>query len=151
MSVINVSLEDTFEQWRVKTNQISAFAGDQASLQTSSTNIVAAINEVRSYGPVDGTITTYGNLFQVNIDAGDSAELILDQDGNLTLAGKLIADVTGNLSGNAATATKLRTARIISITGDATWNITFDGSTNASAVLELNAFAASFVSFFCFK
>ena len=138
MSVINVSLEDTFEQWRVKTNQISAFAGDQASLQTSSTNIVAAINEVRSYGPVDGIITTYGNLFQVNIDAGDSAELILDQDGNLTLAGKLIADVTGNLSGNAATATKLRTARIISITGDATWNITFDGSTNASAVLELN-------------
>ena len=96
MSVINVSLEDTFEQWRVKTNQISAFAGNQASLQTSSTNIVDAINEVRSKGPIDGTITTYGNLFQVNIDTGDSAELILDQDGNLTLAGKLIADVTGN-------------------------------------------------------
>lgn len=138
MSVINVSLEDTFEQWRVKTNQISAFAGNQASLQTSSTNIVDAINEVRSKGPIDGTITTYGNLFQVNIDTGDSAELILDQDGNLTLAGKLIADVTGNLSGNAATATKLRTARIISIIGDATWNATFDGSTNVAASLSIN-------------
>ena len=138
MSVINVSLEDTFEQWRVKTNQISAFAGDQASLQTSSTNLVGAINEVRSYAPVAGTITTFGNLFQVNIDSSDSAELILEANGNLTLAGDLIADVVGNLNGNASTATKLRTARIISITGDATWDITFDGSQNISGVLEIN-------------
>ena len=138
MSVINVSLEDTFEQWRVKTNQISAFAGNQASLQTSSTNIVDAINEVRSKGPIDGTITTYGNLFQINIDAEDSAELILDQDGNLTLAGHLIADVTGNLNGNASTASKLRTARIISMVGDGTWNITFDGANNTAGVLSLN-------------
>lgn len=138
MSVINVSLEDTFEQWRVKTNQISAFAGDQASLQTSSTNLVGAINEVRSYAPVAGTITTFGNLFQVNIDSSDSAELILEANGNLTLAGDLIADVVGNLNGNASTATKLRTARIISITGDATWDITFDGSTNVSGILEIN-------------
>ena len=138
MSVINVSLEDTFEQWRVKTNAISSFAGDQASLQTSSTNLVAAINEVRSYAPIDGTITTYGNLFQVNIDTGDSAELILDQNGNLTLAGKLIADVQGNVLGNSATASKLLTGRIISITGDATWNVTFDGSSNQSAALALN-------------
>lgn len=138
MSLINVSLEDTFEQWRVKTNQIGSFAGDQASLQTSSTNLVDAINEVRSFAPVDGIITTYGNLFQINIDPGDSAELILDQSGNLTLAGKLIADVQGNLVGNASTATKLRNGRIISITGDATWDITFDGSANATGILEIN-------------
>jgi hypothetical protein len=138
MSLINVSLEDTFEQWRVKTNQLGSFAGDQASLLTSSTNLVDAINEVRSFAPVDGTITTYGNLFQINIDVGDSAELILDQGGNLTLAGKLIADVQGNLLGNANTATKLRNGRIISITGDATWDITFDGSANATGILEIN-------------
>lgn len=138
MSVINVSLEDTFEQWRVKTNAISSFAGDQASLETSSTDLVGAINEVRSYAPVAGTITTYGNLFQVNIDSSDSAELVLEANGNLTLAGRLIADVTGTLTGNASTATKLRSSRIISITGDATWNVTFDGSTNVAGVLELN-------------
>jgi hypothetical protein len=138
MSVINVGLEDTFEQWRVKTNNISAFAGDQTSLQTSSNTLVGAINELRSYAPVAGTITTYGELFQVNIDSEDSAELILDGDGNLTLSGNLIADVEGNLIGNASTATKLRTARIISITGDATYDVLFDGSNNVSAVLELN-------------
>ena len=138
MSVINVSLEDTFEQWRVKTNQISAFAGDQASLQTSSTNIVDAINEVRSYAPINGVITTYGNEFKVNVDTGDSAELVLDADGNLTLTGDLIADVTGDLNGNAATTTKLRNARIISVTGDATWSVSFDGSANVSGIMELN-------------
>ena len=138
MSVISVSLEDTFEQWRVKTNAISAFTGDQASLQTTSTNLVAAINEVRAFAPVAGTITTYGNLFQVNIDSVDSAELVLDALGNLTLAGDLIADVVGNVTGNASSATKLRTARIISAVGDATWNVAFDGSVNAAATLTLN-------------
>lgn len=138
MSVINVSLEDTFEQWRVKTNSISSLVGDQASLQTESTTIVDAINEVRAYAPVSGLITTYGNEFQINIDEGDSPELILDYNGNLTLTGKLIADVQGNLIGNANTTTKLRFGRIISITGDATWDVTFDGSTNVSAIMELN-------------
>lgn len=138
MSVINVSLEDTFEQWRVKTNEVGSTIGDADSLQTISTNLVAAINEVRGNALVDGTITTFGNTFQINVDQGDSAELILDLDGNLILAGDLFADVTGNLNGNANTATKLRNGRIVSITGDATWAITFDGSANATGILELN-------------
>jgi hypothetical protein len=138
MSIINVSLEDTFEQWRVKTNQLGSTIGDTASLQTTSTDLVAAINEVRSNAVVDGIVTTYGSTFQINIDEGDSPELILDYNGNLTLTGKLIADVQGNLLGNANTATKLRFGRIISITGDATWDVSFDGSANVSATLELN-------------
>lgn len=138
MSIINVSLEDTFEQWRVKTNQISSLAGDQASLQTSSTDLVSAINEVRDRTPIGGILSTGGSTFQVNVDGGDGPELILEANGNLTLAGRLIADVTGDLTGNAATATKLRIARIISTTGDATFNVTFDGSTNVSSALTLN-------------
>lgn len=138
MSVINVSLEDTFEQWRVKTNQISSLIGDQASLNTTSTSIVTAINEVRDRTPIDGVLSTGGEIFQVNTDGGDGPELILDLNGNLTIAGNLYADVVGDLIGNAATATKLRTARIISITGDATWDITFDGSANATGIMQLN-------------
>jgi hypothetical protein len=138
MSVINVSLEDTFEQWRVKTNQLGSAIGDAASLQTTSTDLVEAINEVRNSAVVEGIISTGGYTFQVDVDGGDGAELILDGNGNLTLAGKLIASVQGDLQGNAATATKLRTGRIISITGDATWDITFDGSTNVSSTLEIN-------------
>lgn len=39
------------------------------------------------------------------------------------------------ISGNAATATKLQTARSITFTGDVTGNLTFDGSSNVSAKL----------------
>jgi hypothetical protein len=51
--------------------------------------------------------------------------------------GRLVANVTGALTGNASTATTLQTARTISITGDATWTVTFDGSANVTAGLTL--------------
>lgn len=44
----------------------------------------------------------------------------------------------GNLSGNAATATKLATARIISLTGSVTGSGTFDGSGNLSIATTTN-------------
>jgi hypothetical protein len=43
----------------------------------------------------------------------------------------------GPLAGNAATASKLFTARTLSITGDGTATLTFDGSANATAALTL--------------
>ena len=42
-----------------------------------------------------------------------------------------------SVTGNAATATKLATARTISAAGDATWSATFDGSANATGTLTL--------------
>jgi hypothetical protein len=51
--------------------------------------------------------------------------------------GRLVANITGNVTGNASTATALATARTISITGDATWTVTFDGSANVTSGLTL--------------
>jgi hypothetical protein len=51
--------------------------------------------------------------------------------------GRLVANLTGELTGNASTATALATARTISITGDATWTVTFDGTANVSSGLTL--------------
>jgi hypothetical protein len=51
--------------------------------------------------------------------------------------GRLVANITGNVTGNASTATALATARTISITGDATWTVTFDGSANVTSALTL--------------
>lgn len=51
--------------------------------------------------------------------------------------GRLVANVTGTITGNASTATALQTARSISITGDATWSVTFDGSANVTSALTL--------------
>jgi len=55
-------------------------------------------------------------------------------EGNLTgnVTGNLTGNVTGNVTGNADTATKLATARTISITGDVSGSTTFDGSGNVS-------------------
>jgi hypothetical protein len=54
---------------------------------------------------------------------------------------------TGSLTGNASTATKLITARTIAATGDATWSVSFDGSTNVDAALTLATVNTSVGSF----
>ena len=47
MTQVTVNLTDTFEDWRVKTNQICANQGDIATLTTTTqVSLVAAINEI---------------------------------------------------------------------------------------------------------
>lgn len=146
MALIIVTEDNTFEQWRVKTNNISAFAGDQASLTTSATNLVSAINELRS-GSIQGTLTTSDSIFRVQVDSSDTFELTLDAAGNLNVTGQitgtqfngpLVGNVTGNISGNAGSATILQTTRNIALTGDASWNVNFNGSGNVTGALTLS-------------
>ena len=56
-----------------------------------------------------------------------------------TIANKgiLIADVEGTITGNADTATKLANSRSISLTGDGSWSVNFDGSASVSSGLTL--------------
>lgn len=51
--------------------------------------------------------------------------------------GTLKANLQGSVTGNADTATKLATPRGIAMTGDGTWNVTFDGSAPVTAALTL--------------
>ena len=47
MAIVNVTLADTFDQWRVKTNSMGTQTGDLTSMATTDkTSIVAAINEI---------------------------------------------------------------------------------------------------------
>lgn len=73
---------------------------------------------------------------------------ILDESGNTSFPGTVVAPkFTGALNGNAATATKLQTARTLSLTGKAAGSTTFDGSANASInVTSVNADTASKLS-----
>ena len=177
MSVINVQTSDTFEQWRVKSNEVSTLVGDGALLETTAVDVVSAINELRN-GSIDGTLTTNGNTFRVQVDSGDTYELELDLDGNLSVVGSLTnngtintngntfkvqvdsgdtyelqLDLDGNLSvvgaitapsfigaltGNASTATTLETTRSIALSGDATWSVNFNGSSNVTSALTLS-------------
>jgi hypothetical protein len=63
-----------------------------------------------------------------------------DLTGNVTgaLTGNVQGNVVGNVTGNASTATKLQTARTISISDGATGSIPFDGSSNVSIPLIVN-------------
>lgn len=58
-----------------------------------------------------------------------------------------VANVYGALQGNAATTTKLATARTIAATGDAAWTTTFDGSANVTAAITLATVNANTGSF----
>lgn len=46
MAVTQVTTNDSIDQWREKTNTISQTLGDPASLTTTATNVVSAINEL---------------------------------------------------------------------------------------------------------
>lgn len=59
---------------------------------------------------------------------------VIHNSGNETVAGikTFSSPITGSVTGNAGTATKLATARTIAVTGDVTGSGTFDGSGNLS-------------------
>ena len=81
-----------------------------------------------SYGPTAAATLAFGgsvNIPQITVDAKGRATSIVNR------ATKLPAAPT-TITGNAGTATKLATARTISLTGDATGSTTFDGSANKS-------------------
>lgn len=67
MSVINVSRNDNFNDWRGKTNSLSTNLGDIADLNTVATNAVDAINEVKD---------SVGDLDDLEIEADDLVDAI---------------------------------------------------------------------------
>jgi len=74
-------------------------------------------------GKVANSATTATNL--------NSGSAIVSRDGS----GDFIArNITADLIGNASTATKLATARTISLTGDLTGSVSFDGASDVSIV-----------------
>lgn len=118
---------------RIK-RRASGGAGAPASLN----NAELAFNEVDSvlyYGV--GTGGAGGTATTVLAIGGPGAFMALT--GNQTIAGvkTFSSAIQADIGGNAATATKLLNARTLSLTGDGTASITFDGSANASGALTL--------------
>lgn len=120
---------------RIK-RRASGGAGAPASLA----NAELAYNEVddvlyygKGSGGAGGTATT------VQAIGGKGA--YMDLSTNQTIAGvkTFSSAIQADIGGNAATATKLLTARTISLTGDGTASLVFDGSANASGALTLAA------------
>lgn len=107
----------------------SGAAGAPASLE----NAELAYNEVDDvlyYGK--GTGGAGGTASTIEAIAGSGAALMLT--GNQTVNGTktFVEEIQGDISGNAGTASALETARTISLTGDVTGSVSFDGSGNVN-------------------
>jgi len=96
MPVVTVNLLDTFDQWRLKTNDIGANLGDLVNLNTTDkTNIVAAINEVVSGDSddmenlIDDTTPQLGGDLDLNNQN-------ITGTGNINTTGALV--VSGNVT-----------------------------------------------------
>lgn len=73
-----------------------------------------------------------------------TADTVVLRDANGDFAAnEITADVVGNVTGNADTSSALATARTISISGDATGSVSFDGSGDAAIAVTL---ASSFAT-----
>lgn len=79
-----------------------------------------------------------GSIVGLRPTAGDAASVLATLATLAPLTGE---GTTGtwpiSVSGNAATASKVAASRSIAASGDASWSVSFDGSTNVSAALTL--------------
>ena len=75
----------------------------------------------------------------ISIQGTENEVTVSFNSGNNTYTISLPATINADTTGNAATATKLATARTIELTGDVTGSASFDGSANASITATIAA------------
>jgi len=113
-------------------------------MQYANANVANSV-DIGFYGNYVNSGTKYASFFY-DASASSVGEAVFTLGHTTTepgatvtglTVGRLAANVTGALTGNASTATTLQTARTISITGDATWSVTFNGGANVTSALTL--------------
>lgn len=108
-----------------------------AKLADMASNTVKGRKSSSTGDPEDISISDLKSMLELN-NVTNETQIPLSQKGvangvaELDASGKVPSSITGNADGNAATATKLQTARTISLSGDVTGSANFDGSSNIS-------------------
>jgi len=113
----------TGSNWQFKNEEYALSSHTHTKAQITDFSHNHTISEVTN---LQSSLDAKINTSDVVITA--TANKILKLDANA----KLPASITGNADGNASTATKLQTARAISLSGDVTGSANFDGSANAA-------------------
>lgn len=110
------------------TGVLSNIAGSGISVSSATGNVTIGNTGVLSITGTANQITT----------SGSTGNITLSLPSSVTISGTMTAgSFSGAVSGNASTASALQTARTISATGDATWSVSFDGSTNVTNPITL--------------
>lgn len=122
------------------TVRIKRRASGAAGAPTSLANAELAFNEVDDilyYGK--GTGGSGGSATTIEAIGGKGAYVGLTGDQTVGGTKTFSNQITGSISGNAGTATKLATGRTIAMTGDVSWtSASFDGSANVTGTATLS-------------
>ena len=95
----------------------------------------------------DGTEPIYVRQYTGGFATVNRTATLLDGSGNTSFPGTVTAPAfSGNLSGNAATATKLANARTIALTGDVAGSGSFDGSGNLNIATTVSRIGQGYLS-----
>ena len=77
-NTVNVTTANTFEQWRVKTNEIGTAIGDLDDVTNSDIGATTLVAAVKAHqGIVVGSVTTSGSTMTGNMVFNDNAKVIL--------------------------------------------------------------------------
>jgi hypothetical protein len=156
MAVINVNTSNTFEEWRVKTNEVATLVGDDSGLSSrfTATDIISALNEIKVNSEFDnqidikdqigdGTVILAGEPAIMKLTAGAADVITLNQTGNATVAadfnavGSITAGTTLAVVSNAAVGGTLTSQGLLTANADIDCNglinvsgsLTVDGNT----------------------
>lgn len=119
---------------RIKRRAANGSPGAPASLENAELAFNEADNSLYigiGTGGAGGTATT------VEAIGGKGSYLTLSGTQTVTGSKTFSATITGSITGNAGTATALQTSRTISLSGDATGSVSFDGTANADITTTL--------------
>ena len=153
MAVINVNTSNTFEEWRVKTNEVATLVGDDSGLSSrfTATDIISALNEIKVNSEFDnqidikdqigdGTVILAGEPAIMKLTAGAADVITLNQTGNATVAadfnavGSVTAGTTLSVVSNAAVGGTLTSQGLLTANAD----IDCNGLINVSGTLTVD-------------
>ena len=120
--------------WSVPTGNIIT---GSTYIKDTDNKIQDTIDDLADFVNSSGAYTGQGLLFDYVNKASNQTITGVKTFSN-GLIGNVTGNVTGTVSGNSGTATKLETARTISLSGNATGSVSFDGSANVSINATVN-------------
>jgi hypothetical protein len=121
--------------WSVPVDQVVT---GQTFIKETDNKIQATVDDLVDFVNGEGNHLGQGLAFDL-VDKLSAQTISGSKTFTSNINGNLVGDVTGNCSGNSATTTALVTPRDITVTGDVSGSVTFDGSSDVSMTATITA------------
>ena len=119
--------------WTIPTGNIIT---GSTYIKDTDNKIQDTMNDLADFVNSSGAYTGQGLMFDY-VDKANNQTITGVKTFSNGLIGNVTGNVTGTVSGNSGTATKLATARTITLAGDVTGSVSFDGSANIQITTSL--------------